>query len=80
MLVGTKLDLIHARKMGRQVSYEEGMETVKRLNLAGFIETSAKFSQMIEDINDCFRILAKVYHDKYLVGKDVNILAAMQIA
>ena len=63
--------------MGRQVSYEEGVETVKRLNLAGFIETSAKMSQMIENINDCFRILAKVYHDKNLVGNDVNILAAM---
>lgn len=40
ILVGTKLDLVKGNH--RQVSYDEGLNFAKKLNIAGFIETSAK--------------------------------------
>ena len=40
VLVGTKLDLTVENK--REVSFREGLNLAKNLNLAGFIETSAK--------------------------------------
>ena len=61
--MGTKLDLVNLKGPGsnnieRRVSFQEAQDLAKRLNLAGFIETSAKQNQKMEDINDCFRILA----------------------
>ena len=61
--MGTKLDLVNLKgptsnNIERQVSFQEAQDLAKRLNLAGFIETSAKKNQKMEDINDCFRILA----------------------
>lgn len=45
ILVGAKLDLIDRsgkRKNERQVTYREGLNLGRKLNLSGFIETSAK--------------------------------------
>ena len=40
VLVGTKLDLSAENK--RLVTYREGLNLARNLNVAGFIETSAK--------------------------------------
>ena len=65
VLVGTKLDL--SKDKQRKISYREGLNLAKTLNIAGFIETSAKQSQMIEEVNDIFRILT-ILHFESLDG------------
>lgn len=62
VLVGTKLDIVKNEcQNSREVSFMEAVELANRLNLAGVVETSAKCPSMIEDINDCFRILVATH-------------------
>jgi small GTP-binding protein len=53
MLVGAKADL----EENRQVSREEGMSFAQKLGLAGFVETSSKNGQNVEDT---FETAAKI--------------------
>jgi len=63
ILVGNKIDL----EDSRVVSTAEGEELAKKLNL-GYVETSAKTG---ENIEDAFRMLALQIVKKFVVAKEL---------
>lgn len=65
LLVGNKVDL--KEEIEECISYEEGLQMVKKYNLAGYLETSAKSGT---NVNETFQQILRLFIEKALSERE----------